>query len=89
MAKHPLTIISWEDSCIGHHGWQAISDIAPKPAVCRIASVGWIVKRTKKALTLAQNVGGIDRKATGQVSNLIHIPTSCIISESRLTEAED
>ena len=82
--KHKLTLVSWEDSAIGHHGWQCISDLADKPAVCRIASVGWIVKRTKKALTLAQNVGGLDGRATGQVSNLIHIPASCIIGEQEL-----
>lgn len=82
--KHPLTLISWEDSAIGHHGWQAITDVK-KPAVCRIASVGWIVKRTKKALILAQNVGGLDGRATGQVSNLIHIPASCILSEEILS----
>lgn len=89
MASHRLVLIEWEDSSIGHHGWQMVSEIASKPPVCRIASAGWIVKRTKKALTLAQNVGGIDGKATGQVSNLIHIPASCIISESLLTEGSD
>lgn len=74
-------MIEWEDSAIGLHGWQAVSDLAAKPSVCRIASVGWIVKRTKKALTLAQNVGGLDGKAMGQVRiSSISLPRASSLS---------
>lgn len=75
-------MVTWEDSAFGlPHGWQFVCDLPNKPETVRMVSVGWVVRRSKTAIMLAQNVGGIDHLPSGQVSNLINIPISCILSE--------
>jgi len=46
-----LVLIEWDDATQPSHGWQAPDDIDPTPAICR--SVGWIIHRDDRAITLA------------------------------------
>lgn len=84
--KHRLVIIEWEDSVQPIASWQVVGDL--KFCVVKIASVGWLVKNGKKIKALAPNIGGIDGKATPQVSGVIQIPTRCVISMQDLAEVE-
>jgi hypothetical protein len=87
MSKCPLVLIEWEDSVQPSSGWEALADWKAGSPV-RIASVGWLIKDGKKVKALAPNMGGIDEKATVQVSGVIHIPTRCVLSVKRLVDAD-
>lgn len=81
----PLVMIEWEDSVQPRPAWEALADWKPCAPV-RIASVGWLLKDGKRVKALAPNMGGIDEKATVQVSGVIHIPTSCVLKVTKLDE---
>lgn len=88
MSNYPLVMIEWEDSAQPKPAWTWLSDWKPSAAV-RIASVGWLIKDGKKVKALAPNMGGIDKKTDFQVSGVIHIPTSCVLSIKKLSEAAE
>jgi len=83
--KCPLVLIEWEDSAQPTPQWEHLSDWQAG-GVVRIASVGWLIKDGKKMKALAPNMGGIDGKASVQVSGVIRIPTSCVISVKELSD---
>jgi hypothetical protein len=86
MTDCPLVLIEWEDSVQPQPRWERLAEWKPCAAV-RIASVGWLIKDGKKVKALAPNMGGIDEKTDVQVSGVIHIPTSCVLSIKRLVDA--
>lgn len=81
--KHRLLIVRWLDSAVDYQGWVPLEDIKEEPPT-DIASVGWELHRTKDALSLAQNVGGLEGHGTPQACNIITIPLCCIVSEKVL-----
>lgn len=84
----PLVIITWEDSRQPTGKWQHIEDLELQ-GVCKIATVGWLLKDEPASKAIAQSVGGLggDDDCT-QVCGIMVIPTSCVISIEKLVEAE-
>jgi hypothetical protein len=78
-----LLLIRWQDSCASDLGW-SFTDRLGKMRPVLIETVGWVVKRTKKQVTLAQNVGGLEKGGHPQVCCLMTIPVGCIVMEQAL-----
>jgi hypothetical protein len=81
----PLVLIEWEDSAQPTCAWEHLADWRVG-GVVRIASVGWLIKDGKRIKALAPNMGGIDGRASVQVSGVIRIPTRCVVSIVKLKE---
>ena len=82
-----LVIIEWEDSAQPIPGWQLVSDFVAS-GVIKCASVGWLVHDGDDHKVVAPNMGGLTGNAPPQISGMIHIPTSCILSMTDLKEME-
>ncbi len=50
--KAPLVEVTWTDAC-SHHGWYKDSELHECQAV-RMTTVGYLVRRSKKDIALAQ-----------------------------------
>lgn len=80
-----LVLIHWVDSSSTGKAWRSIHDFgdeAQSPLQC--LSVGWIMAQSKKAITLAMNLGyeeGCDPHSAG---GDITIPRSAILSIRKL-----
>ena len=73
----PLLLVEWHDAASNHSGWEKLTTIAKQtPPVVR--SVGWLVKRTKRHLTLVASIVG------DEGSSDVTIPTGWIIREKEL-----
>jgi hypothetical protein len=73
----PLLLVQWHDAASFHMGWEKLDVIAKQqPPVVR--SVGWLLKRTKRHLTLVASIVG------DEGSSDVTIPTGWIISEKEL-----
>lgn len=62
--------VDWLDSSM-EHGWQRPNKDSGGVTPCQ--SVGYIIRKNKREITLAQSKGN-----TGNVSELISIPMSCV-----------
>jgi len=71
--------IDWNDTC-SSDGWECVDCVDPKPIMCH--SVGYVVKRTKQAITVSGTIG--DHGANCQY---ITIPKGCIIKVTELKDA--
>lgn len=72
-----LLLITWHDAVSGHVGWKKLDDVKKQqPATVR--SVGWEVRRTKRALTLTASL--VDDECDGDVT----IPLGMILREQEL-----
>jgi hypothetical protein len=76
MTKYPLMMIQWEDSARPIGEWQWIADY-DQPQVVECVSVGFVISKTKQAISLAPNLGGVNGDKT-QASGIIRIPRSAI-----------
>lgn len=54
--KYPIVKITWQDATYYHDGWTTIEEC---PIVIN-NTVGFLLKKTKKYLTLAYSLGGLD-----------------------------
>ena len=72
-----LLLITWHDAYSDHSGWKPLAKVRKQqPATVR--SVGWEVRRTKRAVTLAASV--VDDECDGDVT----IPIDMILAEKEL-----
>lgn len=72
-----LLLVTWHDAVSDHVGWKKISHLKKQqPATVR--TVGWEVRRTKRALTVAASL--VDDECDGDVT----IPIGMILSEKEL-----
>lgn len=77
----PLVLVEWDDSAsYVETGWKkshvVLNDLTPG----RIFSVGWVLKKTKRYLTLVAHGSNEHREVQGEMS----IPRGCIRSVKRL-----
>lgn len=66
-----LVLVEWDDATQPSHGWVAPGDIDPAPAICQ--SVGWIVHRDDRAITLAST-----KCDDGEVMGVMRIPAGTV-----------
>jgi hypothetical protein len=84
----PLVLIEWEDSTQPYGRWQWLSSVAlPKVVLC--VSVGYLIRDTHQAKTLAPNLGNVDCEDDVQASGLISIPARSIRRIVRIDEIND
>jgi hypothetical protein len=81
----PLVLIEWEDSTQPQGRWQWLSSVE-MPRSVRCLSVGFLIRDTATAKTLAPNLGNVDCEDDVQASGLISIPARAIIRISRVKE---
>jgi hypothetical protein len=73
-----LLLVVWHDAVSGEVGWKKTNHVQKQqPATVR--SVGWEIRRTKRALTLAASL--VDDECDGDVT----IPIGMILSERELS----
>lgn len=78
--KKPLRLITWLDSStLNRGGWMRAEEIDPYP-LCRITSVGWVVKTTPRMLVLA----GCESD-DGHLGRLTAIPKRTILKMEKLS----
>lgn len=73
-----LVRIEWDDATQPSHGWVAPGDIDPTPAICH--SVGWIVHKDERAITLAST-----KCDGGEVMGAMRIPAGTVRKITALT----
>ncbi len=72
-----LLLVTWHDAVSDDSGWKKLAKVRKQqPATVR--SVGWEIRRTRRALTLAASL--VDDECDGDVS----IPIGMILSEKEL-----
>ena len=75
-------LVEWEDSVQVDTGWQWLAEAEyPPVVVCR--SVGWLLPRDERQLTLGISIGG--RELKEQVSGVITIPARAVVKIVRLS----
>lgn len=75
---HAVTV-QWLDSNI-NGGWNAAASVASSAAPTAIASVGYLLEKTRKHVVLAQSLS----ERTQEVGNLLTIPRFAVVSIKRL-----
>ncbi len=70
--------IKWVDSC-SSHGWLSPDEVSPNPGFCE--SVGYLVRRDKEVVTIAQSRG---LAGTTPFAEYLTIPVCCIQSVKAL-----
>ena len=71
--KIKLIKVTWEDSRNPAAGWRFLKGLET-PGICLCVTVGYLVKKTKKKLVLAQSL-----TRDNQVNGLTTIPRRCVI----------
>lgn len=74
-----LVLIEWEDAFNGDHKWTEIADIPKRISPMVIQTVGFVVRRSKKRVTLTMSVA---RNKT--CCDMFTIPTAMIRKEVAL-----
>lgn len=85
--SYPLVLVEWEDSQTPLPAWQWVDEYS-LPDIVRCRSVGFLIAKTKSALALAPNLGDLEQERD-QACGIICIPTSAVITISRLTPAAE
>jgi hypothetical protein len=80
-----LVLIEWMDSRQPDSAWKHL-DNHPVWQAVKCASFGWLVADNEKMKVLAPNMGDIEDASNMQLSGEIIIPTSCVLTVTRLTE---
>ncbi len=83
MAKK-IALVVWEDAFGCPAGWQHEDELETGTSV--VHSVGMVLHKSKKKITLAPHLGGVNRE-TKQAAGVITIPRRQIISFSYLLPA--
>lgn len=79
MKKHHAYIVKWRDSA-ATRGWRSIDDPAHNE-VAEITSIGWLVGKTSKTLTITTSISG-----GGNVMDALSIPVECVTKMERLKQ---
>jgi hypothetical protein len=87
MGDCPLVIIRWQDSRQPCGHWRFLSAL-PETTAVEVATVGWLLKDTADVMVVCQNVGDLTHAEKAQASGIMTIPTRCVLSVERLTEAD-
>jgi hypothetical protein len=87
MGDCPLVIIRWQDSRQPCGHWRFLSAL-PETSAVEVATVGWLLKDTADVMVVCQNVGDLAHPEKAQASGIMTIPTRCVLSVERLTEAD-
>lgn len=77
--KYPMIYIAWIDAQIPHRGWSDEDEINHKGS--KIETCGFLLKKTKKTYSIAQNIALNGDDFYNQISNIINIPSSLIVKE--------
>lgn len=77
--KHHAYVIKWRDSC-SNGGWRRV-DTLDREEIAIITSVGWIVRQTKKEITITTSMS--DR---GNVMDTLTIPREAVTMMTRLKQ---
>jgi len=80
MKPYRLVVIDWVDSSSTGKAWRGIDEFGPEassPLQCR--TVGYVLASTKKAMTLAMNLGYEAGKIPHSAGGDINIPRCSII----------
>ena len=81
MISSKLMYIEWLDSYDNGHNWELLRTM-PKPAEMICASVGWIVKESRKYVIVAPHISDItNKKSLGTVSGCLTIPKAAIVKK--------
>lgn len=73
----PLLLVTWIDAASNHCGWEKLDTIA-KQSPPTVRSVGWLLRRTNRHITLVASIVG------DEGSSDVTIPTGMILSEKEL-----
>jgi hypothetical protein len=87
MGDCPLVIIRWQDSRQPCGHWRFLSAL-PETSAVEVATAGWLLKNTADVMVVCQNVGDLAHPEKAQASGIMTIPTRCVLSVERLTEAD-
>jgi len=87
MGNCPLVIIRWQDSRQPCGHWRFLSAL-PETSAVEVATVGWLLKNTGDVMVVCQNVGDLAHPEKAQASGIMTIPTRCVLSVEKLTEAD-
>lgn len=87
MGDCPLVIIRWQDSRQPCGHWRFLSAL-PETSAVEVATVGWLLKNTGEVMVVCQNVGDLGHPEKAQASGIMAIPTRCVLSVEKLTEAD-
>ncbi len=82
MRKYSLVEIVWEDSRSPSVGWQFIQK-ADIPNICKCKTVGYLMKKTKRKVVVAQSIGDV-RSNQVQVNGFMTIPMRCVMKIVKL-----
>ena len=77
--SHRLVMITWCDSLGVTSRWEFL-DPKGKPKPLTIQSVGWIIRKGKRAVDLAGHLSEIDSDGDQQICGVMTIPTCAIES---------
>lgn len=82
ISNYPLVLVRWHDSASGT-GWrdvETITDEAEAEYLC--ATVGWLVLRQARQITVVQSLGGLGAcpSVRKQADARMSIPTACVDS---------
>lgn len=80
--KYPLVLVEREDSQQPIPSWQWVEEYQ-MPTVVYCRSVGYMISKTKLAIALAPNLGGLDTENV-QGGGIMRIPRSAIRKISNL-----
>lgn len=69
-----LLEVYWDDA-VSQHGWRKFEEIDTKAEAC--VSVGWLVSRDAKAITLASTTGA-DIETLGDINGTITLPIGMV-----------
>ena len=87
MSDCPLVIIRWLDSRQPCGQWRYLSAL-PETRPVEVATVGWLVRETADVKVICQSIGDLQHPEKAQASGIMTIPTRCVLSVERLTEAD-
>jgi hypothetical protein len=77
MKKHYAHIVKWRDSA-AMRGWRPMDDPG-HTAVAEVTSVGWIVSKTPKTITITTSISD-----SGSVMDALSIPREAVTKMVRL-----
>lgn len=77
-----LLLIEWVDSRGAGPRWHYASEIADDK-LCKMQSVGWVIKHSKEEICIAPHLG-LEDDGDHQVCGEMHIPMVCIIKIKKL-----
>lgn len=74
--KREIKLIKWRDSRGVSAHWNVVSNIK-NDGICRMESVGWVIKETDDHICIAPHMG-LEQDGDHQVCGEMHIPKVCI-----------